>query len=163
MLENGEKMQQTSTSWMKRPAHSSFGPSLLMTADFIRGSSSKGASWSRKNLTWLLWVSSEIVTQHKHTGDILTLVSITLFTIISSYYRNVTSWSHINNPFSILVSFSSVPGPKPTTPPKNGIPWILWIVGVAVLIVLVVLVGCAVWKYREQIKGQFERKSKSVG
>lgn len=61
----------------------------------------------------------------------------------------------------MLVSFSSVPGPKPTTPPKNGIPWIL--VGVAVLIVLVVLLGCAVWKYRERIKGQCERKSKSVG
>lgn len=60
----------------------------------------------------------------------------------------------------LVVSFLSVPGPKPTTPPKN---WIPWIVGVAVLIVLVVLVGCAVWKYREQIKGQFERKSKSVG
>lgn len=59
----------------------------------------------------------------------------------------------------LVVSFLSVPGPKPTTPPKN---WILWIVGVAVLIVLVVLL-CAVWKYREQIKGQFERKSKSVG
>lgn len=59
----------------------------------------------------------------------------------------------------LVVPFSSVPGPKPTTPPKN---WILWIVGVAVLIVLVVLL-CAVWKYREQIKGQFERKSKSVG
>uniref|UniRef100_A0A3B4GNF8 Ig-like domain-containing protein n=1 Tax=Pundamilia nyererei TaxID=303518 RepID=A0A3B4GNF8_9CICH len=59
----------------------------------------------------------------------------------------------------LVVSFSSVPGPKPTTPPNNGIPWI---VGVAVLIVLVVLL-CAVWKCREQIKGQFERKSKSVG
>lgn len=62
----------------------------------------------------------------------------------------------------LVVPFLSVPGPKPTTPPNNGIPWILWIVGVAVLIVLVVLL-CAVWKYREQIKGQFERKSKSVG
>lgn len=60
----------------------------------------------------------------------------------------------------LVVSFLSVPGPKPTTPPKN---WILWIVGVAVLSGLAVLLGCAVWKYREQIKGQFERKSKSVG
>lgn len=60
----------------------------------------------------------------------------------------------------LVVSFSSVPGPKPTTPPKN---WIPWIAGGLVLIVFAVLLGCAVWKYREQIKGQFERKSKSVG
>ncbi|XP_005750202.1 uncharacterized protein LOC102204557 [Pundamilia nyererei] len=45
----------------------------------------------------------------------------------------------------------STAGPKPTTPPNNGIPWI---VGVAVLIVLVVLL-CAVWKCREQIKERF--------
>ncbi|XP_026025423.1 uncharacterized protein LOC113023553 [Astatotilapia calliptera] len=46
----------------------------------------------------------------------------------------------------------STAGPKPTTPPKN---WILWIVGVAVLSGLAVLLGCAVWKYREQIKERF--------
>ncbi|XP_005750203.1 uncharacterized protein LOC102205214 [Pundamilia nyererei] len=49
----------------------------------------------------------------------------------------------------------STAGPKPTTPPKNGIPWILWIIGVAVLSGLVVLLGCAVWKCREQIKERF--------
>ncbi|XP_019214981.1 uncharacterized protein LOC109202355 [Oreochromis niloticus] len=51
----------------------------------------------------------------------------------------------------------STAGPKPTTPPKN---WILWIVGVGVLIGLAVLLGCAVWKYRERIKAQCEHKKR---
>ncbi|XP_039889500.1 uncharacterized protein LOC120734636 isoform X1 [Simochromis diagramma] len=55
----------------------------------------------------------------------------------------------------------TVVGPKPTTPPNNGIPWIPWIVGGLVLIVFAVLL-CAVllFKCREQIKGQFERKKR---